>query len=172
MGFFCLWSMTIHKLNIDVSDIDLNKILDLRETVKNKSASNRGGWQLEVKPRKFETIKWILPFLKRVESQLQTLYPKLTIHRFWFNINEPDNYNDWHHHGRGETVGVIYVKTDDKSGDIVFEDGTQISPQIGDFVIFPSEINHRVDVNQSHSLRISIAFNFNSRKKNYLERIL
>lgn len=164
--------MTIHKLTIDISDIDIDKILDLRNTVKNKSASNRGGWQLEVKIRKFEKVKWIQPFLETAESQLQTIYPNLTINRFWFNLNEPGNYNDWHHHGSRETVGVIYVKTDDKSGDIVFEDGTQISPQIGDFIIFPSEINHRVDINQSNNLRISIAFNFNSRKKNYLEKIL
>jgi hypothetical protein len=164
--------MTIHKLTVDISSVDINKILDLRETIKNKSASNRGGWQLEVKSRKFEMVKWILPFLEKVEKSLQSLYPDFKIHRFWFNINAPGNYNDWHNHGNREIVGVVYINTNPNFGDIVFENGKRITPNIGDFIIFPSEINHRVEVNQSNDLRISIAFNFNKRKKSYLEKNL
>jgi len=163
--------MTIHKLKVDTSDIDIDKILSLRDTAKNRSASNQGGWQLEIKPRRFEKISWILPFLKRVEQELKNLYPEHHIHRFWFNINGPGHFNEWHNHGSREIVGVAYIQTNSLSGNIEFEDCNIIFPEAGDLLIFSSEINHRVSVNQSNDFRISIALNFNKRKKHYLERI-
>jgi len=164
--------MTIHKLKVDTSDVPVDKILSLRDIFKSRSASNRGGWQLEINSRKFEKISWILPFVKRVEQELKNLYPNYNIQRLWFNINSTGSYNEWHNHGAREVVGVAYIQTNLSSGDIEFVDGTRISPDVGDLIIFPSELNHRVLVNQSTDFRISIAFHFNKGKKHYLERIL
>jgi hypothetical protein len=163
--------MTIHKLKVDTSGVIVDSILSLRDTVKNRSASNRGGWQLEIKPRRFDRISWILQFLLRVEKELKNIYPDYHIHRFWFNINGPGHSNEWHNHGSKEIVGVAYIQTDELSGDIEFKDSNTISPKVGDLLIFPSELDHRVSVSQSNNFRISIAFNFNKRKKHYLERI-
>jgi hypothetical protein len=164
--------MTIHKFKVDIADVPVDKILSLRDNVKNRSASNQGGWQLEIKPRRFDRISWILPFLLKVEKELYSLYPDHHIHRFWFNINGPTHANEWHNHGAREIVGVAYIQTDPLTGDIEFKDATTITPEIGDLLVFPSEIDHRVSENQSDDFRISIAFNFNKRKKHYLERIL
>ena len=74
--------------------------------------------------------------------------------------------------------GVLYLQVDDNSGDIAFQDYTDLrylldkkefniynsrswifKPVNGLLLIFPSEMHHKVLKNESHIIRKSIAFN-------------
>lgn len=96
----------------------------------------------------------------------------------WANVLDPSGFNFGHNHAGAVLSGCFYVTVPDGSGDIVFKDlrpgvtlSTQglsssgdrhevsFSPKPGQLIVFPSWLEHRVEVNLSKSQRISIAFN-------------
>ena len=102
----------------------------------------------------------------------------------WANINYPGCFNRSHNHPNSQWSGVYYVKTPKDCGNLILEDPRpgyamtvpqQISPHklpyrllrnvgympvAGRLIMFPSFLNHYVDVNKSKENRISISFNF------------
>lgn len=100
---------------------------------------------------------------------------------FWFNVGEPGSYQEYHMHPRSDFSLVYYVKVDNDSGKIVFQDTSSISdsfPLITDkltyasyrtcsytpkeslVLIFRSNLTHMVEKNMSNTDRVSIAMNF------------
>ena len=98
----------------------------------------------------------------------------------WANINSPGSYNRKHTHFNSMLSGVYYPSVPDNSGQIVFTDpriqayvitlpvtkktgftSRQIrrAPQAGEFILFPSWLEHSVGVNESEEERVSVAFN-------------
>ena len=98
----------------------------------------------------------------------------------WANINSPGSYNRKHTHFNSMLSGVYYPSVPDKSGHIVFTDpriqayvislpvtkkttftSRQIrrTPRTGEFILFPSWLEHSVDANESEEERVSVAFN-------------
>jgi uncharacterized protein (TIGR02466 family) len=107
----------------------------------------------------------------------------------WFMINSKGGYN--HKHGHFDKAdcalsGVFWIKVPKNSGDIVFynpeeycnyqldksysniiknifnqKNSYSISPQEGKVILFPSHLDHSVEVNNSNEDRISISFNIN-----------
>ena len=101
----------------------------------------------------------------------------------WANINPPGAFNRSHIHPNSLWSGVYYVKTQESCGHLKIEDPKTISlmsvpkrtnetlpkhlwkevhyePIQGRCIMFPSWLNHTVDVNQSNDIRISVSFNF------------
>jgi uncharacterized protein (TIGR02466 family) len=93
--------------------------------------------------------------------------------QFWININQKHSYNKNHNHPGALLGSVLYLKTPNNCGDIVFENpfemtgfpsfqgSYRIKPTQGLFLIFPAYLRHDVEQNLSEEDRISLAFNFN-----------
>jgi hypothetical protein len=129
-------------------------VLELRKTLKSVKASNRGGWQGVIEHRN-------LPWAEDLRSYIENITEKST-RRFWFNVNEPGNYNDWHRHFNDCYAAVIYIKVPENSGNIEFRENDvyrQITPQEGKLIVFPGTLEHRVLPNLSNDIRISLATN-------------
>ena len=107
--------------------------------------------------------------------------PPVTLDALWININSKYSYNHAHTHPGAILSGVYYIKTPDRSGNLVFVNpygdvvdhsrdmfnGVCIShslyaiaPQEDEILIFPPWTQHSVEQNLSDDDRISVSFNF------------
>ena len=99
--------------------------------------------------------------------------PELQILNSWFNIQRPGSRLRLHNHSGSVVSGALYLKVDDESSPLVFEDPRDLgvfvfhsdpyaeyAPQPGDLVLFPSWLMHgsHEHINQSDE-RIVISFN-------------
>lgn len=109
---------------------------------------------------------------------------KYQITNIWININKPQGYNVAHTHPDSDLSGVFWINTPQNSGDLRFESPNHftqyktiqnfndeiknslnyyhdfwLQPTEGKLIIFPSDIKHFVETNQSDEDRISISFN-------------
>ena len=135
-----------------------------------------------------EDIELNKKFIDEAELYLKELNDNKTVELFitksWTTITKKFGFNTPHHHNTNTVVGVYYVKTSDKCGDLLlhdprgamsfiekFEINTQghlvsgrsyyrITPKIGDLILFPAYIVHSVEPNMSDDERISVALNF------------
>jgi uncharacterized protein (TIGR02466 family) len=102
----------------------------------------------------------------------------------WVNYTKKYEINTPHGHSYVSVVGVYYVKTNEKSGDLLLHDPRGVTnmflnseidtsgnlvdgrayfrfkPKIGDLILFPSYLMHSVEPNMSDEIRISLAMNF------------
>ena len=142
-------------LNQDLAD----NILELKKTLKGVTLSNKGGWQGVIDDN--TNISWVTQTITQIEKSTN-----LKTSRFWFNVNGPKHYNDWHIHHRNRLVCVAYVKVPENSGDIEFKSNNNtsfsITPYNGLVLIFPGTLNHRVLPNESMDYRISLSTNLMS----------
>jgi|TARA_B100000131_G_scaffold162261_1_gene156935 uncharacterized protein (TIGR02466 family) len=180
----------IHTLRIKNFDEYKDKLIEetYQEREENsigRQVSNCGGWQSKmifITECKSETLK------KIIIDSLSTFKPiKPNVHMVvegWKNINEPGNFNTKHYHPRSTLSGVLWIKTPDNSGDILFESPHEFnrfneldcytdefknetnfyntyrfSPKEGKMLIFPSDLQHQVNPNKSKEDRISYSFN-------------
>ena len=97
----------------------------------------------------------------------------------WFNKNLKGQSSNWHNHNNSMYSAVLYLQTDENSGKISFYnfsnqrfalsvtdynilncENWKINPIDGMLLIFPSEMYHRIEENESNIVRYSLAFNF------------
>ena len=97
----------------------------------------------------------------------------------WFTSISPGDKCDFHNHHHCMYSGVLYIKAEKNSGNIVFDPHKNyrfdlkvkdfninnshswwISPEKGKIIFFDSSLHHRIEENKSNEERISIAFNF------------
>ena len=91
-------------------------------------------------------------------AQVHKKYESTNMHNH-FNILAPNETPD--------TSGVYYVQIPKGSGSLVFDyninqyvtNRYSIEPIVGNFLIFPSTLNHYVTKNLSDDLRVAISFN-------------
>jgi len=132
---------------------------------------------------------------KEVLNYTKTLSLKgpLTCRNVWANINDYKDTNKFHHHPGAVIAGVYYIDVPENSGNIVFThpnqhiqaywnvryDGLQTFTQEnssnverwwlpscdGNLYIFPSWLEHSVEINSSKHNRYSFAFNTTLQKK-------
>lgn len=121
-----------------------------------------------------ETIRQVSEELQ-INPKSKTMVPDC-----WANINAPGSYNRKHTHANSMISGVYYPRVPENSGQIVFTDPRiqahvitlpvtrktaltsrhiKRTPQAGEFILFPSWLEHSVDVNSSGEERVSVAFN-------------
>ena len=95
----------------------------------------------------------------------------------WVNVTKPEQYHLGHVHRNSLLSGVLYVNigsVDDgihftdtkykriellKKGMTKYNSSEYISVQTGDLILFPSELEHYVELVKSSSDRISLSFN-------------
>ena len=108
------------------------------------------------------------------------------LNNIWINISEKHHYNEWHIHHGSVLSGVYYINHDGskENGDIIFKhpNGTymniahwpeglvenlnevtaevvNITPKPNMLLIFPSWLEHKVEINLKDDTRISSSFN-------------
>ena len=172
-------------LNIELE----NYILDLKEKNKDgQKKSNYGGWHSpffdqknDNVPKKFSSI--IKNFIRKVFiDKMGWKYnpDKVKITAIWSIINKKESFNIQHNHPNSFLSAAYYVKFSKNSGNIKFYDPreqksirypkiknytdisaaiTEITPEAGDLLIFPSYLYHSVGENLSDDDRIVISFN-------------
>lgn len=149
--------ITIH--HIKLPDGFADNILALPGTFDGVVKSNRGGWQSELCDRR--TFDWAAD----VYDQVIFAAGKMS-GTYWFNINQRNDYNEWHDHDRGtggELCGCLYIQPSSAGGIFEYEyegDIKTITPTPGMLILFPDSINHRVTPSETNEKRISMAFNF------------
>jgi uncharacterized protein (TIGR02466 family) len=126
-------------------------------------------------------------FLDEVELYLKELTNKKIdtyLYSSWVNHNNKYSFDTPHHHSGTNVIGVFYLRTVNKCGDLLlhdargyhnfidtYEKNTQgllvsgrnyfrYTPRVGNLVLFPSYIVHSTEPNMSDDIRISLAMNF------------
>jgi len=100
----------------------------------------------------------------------------------WTAITDPGESHHLHYHPNSIVSGVLYLNSGDQCGNINFHYENALkkafsfnydynsynifnssmwsyAPQTGDIFVFPSWVEHSVDVNQSNTARIILGFN-------------
>tara|TARA_Y100001972_G_C7603267_1_gene302320 strand:- start:120 stop:713 length:594 start_codon:yes stop_codon:yes gene_type:complete len=158
----------------------------LRDKYPGAQISNRGGWhskELDTPlPESLDNlINDLTQFLNNYCAQW-TGINDLTLGNWWININGKYNYNAEHDHQNAILSAVYYVEVlADNTGDLRLhrEDSSRYylgaytknpthfsmqsytsKPTCGKLVVFPAWTKHSVEMNNSDTERISIAFNF------------
>ena len=165
-----------------------NQLIDYAYNLKEKdegvTISNQGGWQshsFEVKNVDDVFQKFLINCL----AQFPVLDKSVGIKVFaWVNINKPGDSNTKHNHPGDDLAGVLWIKTPENSGNIIFEsphhfnsfreicsysdefkkcfniDYTYYGSQSeGVMLVFPAHLQHQVQENRSNEDRISVSFN-------------
>jgi uncharacterized protein (TIGR02466 family) len=133
-------------------------------------------------------------YFKKILLYYDAVIPYIT--QSWLNYTEKDQHHHEHTHANSLVSGVLYINSDEKFDKIKFlkKDSYQtIKPEIkdwnlynsdswsfpvktGDIILFPSSLNHMVDVKQGTNTRISLAFNTfikgNLGQKNQLNELI
>jgi len=86
-------------------------------------------------------------------------------HGFWFNEMHPGQRTTLHSHEEDDELlsGVFYLACPANSGRLILHDDEAqivITPRAGRLVLFPPDLPHEVEQNDSTGTRLSIAFNF------------
>lgn len=103
------------------------------------------------------------PWFAATFNRVAAAVGDLRIDEWWFNCGEPGDEYRWHSHTPYLWSGVLYIQTPEDCGAIEFrhkEAHEIVQPSVGDFLLFPGTLAHRVLKNQSTDFRISAAFNF------------
>ena len=101
---------------------------------------------------------------------------ELRIFQSWFNFSHKGHFQFDHSHigiNGGTVSGVYYYKTNGEDGDIEFSTPINFNPlfstrvvkykpRVGRLILFPSWLVHKVHINKTESVRISISFNLKS----------
>ena len=153
---------------------------------KGVSKTNAGGWHSETN---MNTKKEYNPLTTELFNMQEEIYQKEKLNRkpvrgnMWANINYPGCFNRPHIHPNSLFSGVYFIKTPQKSGNLMVYDprpGIQMSmpsrkkeqlqpelwrevhyePKAGRCIMFPSWLWHEVKPNKSNDTRISVSFNF------------
>tara|TARA_Y100000114_G_C11660458_1_gene278772 strand:+ start:35 stop:634 length:600 start_codon:yes stop_codon:yes gene_type:complete len=148
--------------------------------------SNRGGWHSPFYNLKNdENIISKTLFKGLGKSIFTSIKPNLGVNvQYWIMINSPNSYNTSHTHPDAHLSGVMWIKSNINSGDLLvnnpfdftgyvechsyiedFRDKTgfyptyRFNPIAGKMLTFPSSLRHEVTVNESNEDRIAVSFN-------------
>ena len=162
------------------------KIIQWSQQDKGEQKTNAGGWHSTTNMNKKEEYN---PLTRELFNMQEEIYQKEKLSRkpvcgnMWANINGPGNFNRPHLHPNSLFSGVYWIKTPQKSGNLMVYDprpGVQMTmpnrkkgelppelwrevhyePVAGRCVMFPSWLWHEVKPNESNQTRISVSFNF------------
>jgi uncharacterized protein (TIGR02466 family) len=115
---------------------------------------------------------------EQIEKYAKIYYPEEKLHVFqsWFNFSYKGHFQFDHSHtgvGNGRVSGVYYYKTNGEDGKIEFSTPVNFNPpfssrvvkykpRVGRLILFPAWLMHKVHINKTESVRISISFNLKS----------
>ena len=183
------WFPTIiaYEDNLSFSnDIIINYTQELIDASSGREMTNVGGWQsndLDISNVNLTEVVNIIQNKLDEYVYNSNWNIKLHLDNLWINVNYKDSYNFPHIHPKSILSGVLYIKTPENCGNIVFENPNNLlvssyfdfnsskksDSVINSFisykaisnriVIFPSWLKHNVEKNLSNESRISISFN-------------
>ncbi len=115
-------------------------------------------------------------YFKKILLYSDSVIPYIT--QSWLNYTEKDQHHHKHIHVNSLVSGVLYINSDEKFDKIKFfkdnyqtikaevkeyniynSDSWSFPVKTGDIILFPSSLNHMVDIKQETNTRISLAFN-------------
>jgi uncharacterized protein (TIGR02466 family) len=172
----------ISKLDPSFTEGVLDQVLKIQTYEQLSLLSNVGGWQSpSYTPDQQEFMS---PLISEIKKYISEVYDSMSVRgsgdivNYWFNVNQKNDYNISHSHPGSYFSVVLYLKTPDDSGNIVFErpdnlreiiafntpnehnyGDYRIVPQENLMLIFPSFLYHHVTRNNSDQPRVSISFN-------------
>ena len=186
---FPLFSKPVY---LKILDIDTKKIVSmleeydfgtsgneytLSEGLDNTISITKNLYVLDDKRFKFLKDKIMEEFYKFSREEMK--YPnKFEITTSWFTKTTKNQSGFFHNHNNCMISGILYLQTNENSGNIVFENFSnkryklevddynvynstewKIGPVDGLLVMFPSEVHHMLQENKSDTTRYSLAFN-------------
>lgn len=114
-------------------------------------------------------------YLEQVNFQYDKSNLTMKFHGSWMTLTKKDKHTILHDHGCTDISAVYYFKTNGMDGDLVFNQPNKllknsrvfgrynhhytIKPKVGQLVIFPSSLDHRVLENKTDNDRVSVSFN-------------
>ena len=173
----------------EIEDIDFKKYLNLskkykwrlsgeKEELKNLSLASEDLNILEKK--EFKTLKQrIMKEFNIFKNDVMKYKNDFKITTSWLTLSKKNQYSKLHKHTNCMFSGILYLNTNEKDGNLYFENvnnrsffivpeeynfyntySFNVIPKIGRIVFFPSELYHKIELNKTNSKRISLAFNF------------
>ena len=153
---------------------------------KGKPRTNVNGWHSQTDMNRKEEYNVLTKELFAMQDEIfkkELLTQKPALGNMWANINYPGGYNRPHLHPNSLFSGVYWIKTPEKSGNLMLYEprpGVQCTmpnrkevklppelwrevhytPRAGTAVMFPAWLWHEVQPNRSNDTRISVSFNF------------
>ena len=157
-----------------------------KEDPKGVSKTNVNGWHSKTdmnKKHEYDPLSKELFAMQEEIFEKEYLTQKPALGNMWANINYPGCFNRPHIHPNSLFSGVYFIKTPQKSGNLMLYDprpGVQMTmpnrkegklspefwrevhyePKAGRCIMFPSWLWHEVKPNKSNDTRISVSFNF------------
>jgi uncharacterized protein (TIGR02466 family) len=136
-------------------------------------------------PKLVNLKKQIYNHLKNLTTNALCLTTAVTfnLQNSWVMRHKKGDWSHEHNHANSIFSGILYIETDEQSGEIVFLKGNhlnlfpsalnipvtnyneinssmwEITPTSGQLILFPSHLTHRVSPSKSDNLRYCIAFN-------------
>lgn len=101
--------------------------------------------------------------LPRIDDSLQ-IFKKWGLVNFWFQQYENGDFHNWHVHGNCMFSSVYYVELPEKKLSTTFRvNGKeyQVDVEEGDYLVFPSVIEHCSKENKSKKRKTIISVNLN-----------
>lgn len=150
---------------VEIFKIDISSNIKeeiIKQRLENYRYREKRGWQSK------GLINQPFAWLNAAFDQILNIIGKeYVLDRWWMNVNTDGEYTDWHQHHTWEKVAVLYINCPINCGNIEFrkkEEYFSISPNNGDLIVFPGNLEHRVQKNNSQDYRVSVAFNFKKTK--------
>ena len=184
-----LFPSVIHQFDVNGFGEIQNQLIDYAYDLKKKEPegviiSNQGGWQspnFSVNNEDDVLHNFIINCLAGFPVIDESFNMKVDA---WVNINKPGDYNIKHNHPGDDLAGVLWIKTPENSGNLVFESPHHFNsyreiycysdkfkkssnidytyyctPAEGIMIAFPCHLQHHVSENKSNEDRISVSFN-------------
>ena len=153
---------------------------------KGVSKTNVNGWHSQTDMNHKKEYEPLIRELFQMQNEIvkeEHLDMEPRLGNMWANINPPGGYNNNHIHPNSLFSGAYYVKAKPNSGRLALMDPRPGVQQImptrkpgkmprelwrdayydaipGRLIMFPSWLWHKVELNQSNDVRISVSFNF------------
>lgn len=178
------WHVLKGRVDEDLCSQLADQIISLREQLKADQNLDPGDPRAEdsIAPNSELEVQIRTDMLRQIANDpLNPFAPYTTfsVESAWGQVHEPGMSTDWHTHGFDMQAAVIYLKTPENCGRLIFENPllcfhrdpfvaltrkidrlTMPEPKVGDWVCFPSWVRHKVSRNLSKEVRASYAFNF------------
>jgi len=175
----------IKEFNLDNNQLT-NDIVNWSKQDPGLSKTNVNGWHSKSDMHQKPEYKALVDQLFQMQQEIykeDCLADQPVLGNMWANINPPGGFNRPHIHPNSLWSGVYYVKTPKDCGHLKLEDPktraemvmpkrtqdqlpqylwreVHYEPIAGRCIMFPSWLNHTVDLNRSNDIRISVSFNF------------
>ena len=164
-----IFTIDIYEKYNFLNDTEIDKIINSINKVDLGQYDYFKGEHTTSYPATAEQTPYILDYHKDIEDKIinEVFIPNQRMQDSWCNIQGKDSTLDFHNHPNSIVSGIIFLKADENSSKLVFQNPTsltkeihQITPTKGLMVMWPSYLRHGSgdSINKSAE-RIVLSFN-------------